>query len=320
MENDIRLYSVVKLLTVFICVVFLMSNGRIGPCCPMGQEVPAANELDLSSLDAPKDTPQPASTVSDVSNSPQNTNAMGTGNTANAVAPGQSAETAPKTDPAASVKKTQKFTELVLAGGWVGAIIFLLSLIACTLVIHFLLVFRRSVLMPSDFQKEVTTLLESGRIRQAMEQCRREPSPFANALLAGLLNGESGMGAVERGVEDAVAEETATMYRKVEYLSVIGNIAPMLGLLGTVIGMVMAFGELAASDGLGRNLAQGIYFALVTTVEGLLVAIPALLAYALFNSRVAVLASELTHSLETAIRPLRKPAIPPAITPPADRT
>lgn len=204
------------------------------------------------------------------------------------------------------MSKTQSLTELLFAGGWVGGVIFLLSLAACTLVILFLLQFRRKVLIPSELIAEMTALLESGRIRQVMERCRQEPCAFTNALLAGLQNGDAGFGAVERSVEETIAEETAAMYRKVELLSVIGNIAPMLGLLGTVIGMVLAFGELAASDGLGRNLAQGIYFALVTTVEGLLVAIPSLLAYALFNNRVAALSTELTHALEATIRPLRK--------------
>ncbi|MBR2002911.1 MAG: MotA/TolQ/ExbB proton channel family protein, partial [Thermoguttaceae bacterium] len=114
----------------------------------------------------------------------------------------------------------------------------------------------------------------------------------------GLRETDRGWAAVEKGLEDAVAEETAAFYRRTEPLATIGNVAPMLGLLGTVVGMVSTFGELAVADGSGRNLAGGIYFALVTTVDGLLVAIPVLVAHSVLNARGAARFAELVQRLD----------------------
>ncbi|MDD3587391.1 MAG: MotA/TolQ/ExbB proton channel family protein, partial [Thermoguttaceae bacterium] len=188
----------------------------------------------------------------------------------------------------------------------IGVVIFILSLYACMRAVQFCLAFRRSKMMPQDTYREVSQLIELGRLRQAIQCCDDDGSAYARIVSAAIGQADGGWSAVEQAAQDALTEEAAGMYRHVEVLSVVGNIAPMLGLLGTVLGMVIAFGELATSDGLAKNLAQGIYFALVTTVDGLLVAIPALLAFSFFNNRVAVLTAELTHRVEGTLRPLRR--------------
>jgi biopolymer transport protein ExbB len=124
-------------------------------------------------------------------------------------------------------------------------------------------------------------------------------------------------------MEDATAEQSARLFRKIEYLSVIGNIAPMLGLLGTVIGMIVAFRQVAATQGAARaaDLAEGIYLALVTTVEGLIVAIPALGAFAVFRNRVDQLVAEVAYVAQHVFAPLKRgraaaPPPAPATAPP----
>ena len=109
-------------------------------------------------------------------------------------------------------------------------------------------------------------------------------------------------------MEDATAEESARLFRKIEYLSVIGNIAPMLGLLGTVIGILMAFKKVASLGVTAQaaDLAGGIYLALVTTVEGLIVAIPALGAFAVFRNRVDQLVAEVGSSVVQVFAPLKR--------------
>jgi biopolymer transport protein ExbB len=128
-----------------------------------------------------------------------------------------------------------------------------------------------------------------------------------------------------------MADQSARLFRKIEYLSVIGNIAPMLGLLGTVIGMIFAFREVANTQGAARaaDLAEGIYLALVTTVEGLIVAIPALAVFAVFRSRVDQLVAETSYAAQHVFAPLKRgrtpapgvgpapPAAPPAAPPSA---
>ena len=96
--------------------------------------------------------------------------------------------------------------------------------------------------------------------------------------------------------------------RRIEYLSVIGNIAPMVGLLGTVTGMIFAFQQVAATRGAAGagDLAEGIYQALVTTVGGLVVAIPALAIYAVCRNRVDSLVAEVAHQSQHALAPIKR--------------
>ena len=207
---------------------------------------------------------------------------------------------------------------LIKAGGWVGAIIFLLSLAAGAVAIQLLLTIRRKKLLPEELIDQFSEMVEKGRLQSALSCCRKHPSLLATVLTAGLKNFEAGWDDVEKGASESLAQETARLYRRSDFLAVIGNIAPMLGLLGTVLGMVAAFGELAASDGLGRfaNLAQGIYFALVTTVDGLLVAIPSLALYSYFNHRVASFSAEAAELATEMFRPLKRHFLSRGAVPP----
>lgn len=198
--------------------------------------------------------------------------------------------------------------DILLAGGIVGYLIMLLSVAALALVIEHAISIRAAVLMPTGLANRVAELLAANQLTAAEQQCKLQPSVLGSVLYAGLTEADGGWPAVEKAMEDAVADQSARLFRKIEYLSVIGNIAPMLGLLGTVIGMVIAFREVAITQGAARaaDLAQGIYLALVTTVEGLLVAIPCLAVYAFFRSRVDQLVAEVSQSATHATAPLRR--------------
>jgi len=197
---------------------------------------------------------------------------------------------------------------LLEAGGVVGLLILLLSIAAVALVVEHLMTIRASVLMPPNLAEEVEQLLASAQPAAAAEYCRQRPSVLGYIIEAGLTEVDGGWPSVEKGMEDALADQSARLLRKIEYLSLIGNIAPMLGLLGTVLGMIFAFGEVADTQGAARaaDLAEGIYLALVTTVEGLSVAIPALGAFAIFRNRVDQLIAEVAQSAQHAMRPLKR--------------
>ncbi len=197
---------------------------------------------------------------------------------------------------------------ILLSGGPIGWVIIVLSIVAVALVVEHALSIRASVLMPSGLAQQVREMLRGGQVPQAVQHCKLQPSVLSQVLLAGLSELEGRWNAVEKAMEDALAHETARLYRKIEYLSVIGNIAPMLGLLGTVIGMIQAFREVAATQGVARaaDLAQGIYLALVTTVEGLVVAIPALAAYAIFRNRVDQLMAEVAYTALHVFTPFKR--------------
>jgi biopolymer transport protein ExbB len=198
--------------------------------------------------------------------------------------------------------------EFLKAGGIIGLLIMLLSVGAVALVVEHLMTIRASVLMPAGLADEVRELLTAGKVGPASQRCGMEPSLLAHVLGAGLAEADGGWPAVEKAVEDATAEQSARLFRKVEYLSVIGNIAPMLGLLGTVIGMILAFRKVADTQGAARaaDLAEGIYLALVTTVEGLIVAIPSLAAFAVFRNRVDQLVAEATYVAQHVFAPLKR--------------
>ena len=215
--------------------------------------------------------------------------------------PGTSAEMPP-----------EGFFDIVFSGGWVGALIMLLllalSVTAAYLAIDHLLTIRRSEIMPDGLSDHVRQLLAAGKIVEADQACRSKPSFLSFVMLNGLAEVESGWPAVEKAMEDATAEQSARLFRKIEYLSVIGNIAPMVGLLGTVTGMIVAFQRVAVTQGSAgaADLAEGIYQALVTTVGGLLVAIPSLGVFAIFRNRVDQFVAEAAYLAQHAFAPLKR--------------
>lgn len=206
-----------------------------------------------------------------------------------------------------STEHELSFWSLLQASGVIGYLIILLSLIAVALIIEYFLLIRRQQLMPAGLALGILQLLSQGKLGEAQEKCEDDSSALAQIVQAGMLQYEYGWDAVEKAAEEMTADQAARLYRKVEYLNVIGNIAPMLGLLGTVVGMVIAFQQMSDSAGYGRaaELAKGIYLALITTVEGLVVAIPCLAAYSFFNNRIATLISETTFVAEQVLHPLK---------------
>ncbi len=221
------------------------------------------------------------------------------------------AQTAPDTEvtpPASS------FVTVLFSGGPVGIVILLvllsLSVVAAYLIFDHLITIRRRDLLPEGLADQVRQALTGGDVAAAQRICSERPSMLSFVLAHGLSEMEFGWSSVEKSLEDALAEQAARLYRKIEYLSVIGNIAPMVGLLGTVTGMIIAFQKVAATQGLASapQLAEGIYQALVTTVGGLIVAIPAIGAFAIFRNRVDQLVAEAAFSAQHVFTPLRKKA------------
>lgn len=204
------------------------------------------------------------------------------------------------------------FLAIVFSGGWVGlmilALLLALSLTAAYLVFEHIMTLRRSEIMPDELAERVRQSLLAGRLEEAQEACRSAPSFLAFVLLHGLAEVDGGWSEVEKALEDAVAEQSARLFRKIEYLSVIGNIAPMVGLLGTVTGMIFAFQQVATTQGSAGagELAEGIYQALVTTVGGLIVAIPSLGAFAVFRNRVDQLVAEAAYVAQHVFTPLKR--------------
>ena len=186
--------------------------------------------------------------------------------------------------------------EMLAAGGTIGYVIMFLSFLMVALIVDACIHLRKSNFMPPGLAEEVHQLLSLQKFQEAQTVCQKHPGFLSRVLNAGLEEVPTGSyAAVEKAMEDAAVEQSARCSRRVEYLSVISTLAPMLGLMGTVWGMIVAFMEfeLKANPQISE-LAPGIYKALVTTLQGLGVAIPAIGALAVFRSRIEDLTSEST--------------------------
>ena len=183
--------------------------------------------------------------------------------------------------------------ELIRAGGAVGYLIVGLSIAMVALILEHLLSIRRGVLMPAGLAEEIHKMLAESQYAEAAERCRERGGFLGHVLGAGMAEVELGYSAIEKSMEDASTEQSARLFRKIEYLNVISTLAPMLGLLGTVWGMINAFLEFESkANPQVSELAPGIYKALITTLLGLGVAVPALAAFAIFRNRIDELVAE----------------------------
>lgn len=219
----------------------------------------------------------------------------------NAQTPGDNLTDAPPTNGNAeqSADNTQAKQQdldiktLFKAGGVVGMIIIALSVAMVALIVEHLLSIRRAALMPHGLAEEVHGLILQGKFRDAEEVCKNNPSFLGHVLASGVTEAELDYSAVEKSMEDAATEQSARLFRKIEFLNVIGTLAPMLGLMGTVWGMIQAFHtfQLSANPQVSE-LAPKISTALVTTLLGLMVAVPALGAFAMFRNRIDELVAE----------------------------
>jgi biopolymer transport protein ExbB len=213
-------------------------------------------------------------------------------------------------DPVA--RPPQGFFEILFSGGPIGVAIMLvligLSLTAAYLVFENMLSIRRTHIAPDGLSDQVRALVASGRISEAVQLCQANGSYLAWVMQYGLSEVDGGWPEIEKAMEDASAEQAARLFRKIEYLAVLGNIAPMVGLLGTVVGMLVAFKEVADSEGNAgaAQLAEGIYQALVTTVVGLIIAIPSLGAFAIFRNRVDQFVAEASYAALHGLSPLKR--------------
>jgi len=200
--------------------------------------------------------------------------------------------------------------KLIQLGGLVGWIIILLSCIALGLVIEYALSIRRPRLAPPRDILVLQKLIRERKFDEILKLDSGKTSFLTQVVIAGLKETSQGYNAMLKAMEDTVEALNAALARKIEHLNVIGNISPMLGLLGTVTGMLRCFNEISQVTGAiePQQLAGGIFEALITTCMGLIVAIPTIYCYALFRNRVdeltaetALRAEELVHAFKTEV-------------------
>lgn len=180
---------------------------------------------------------------------------------------------------------------------------------------------RPQRIMPGKLRKQAATSLQQGRYRETLTMLSDDSSDFARVLHGGLSKASGGFTAMQRGLERSAGEVVARRNRPVEILNVIGQVSPMLGLFGTVYGMILAFQSIVTSGGNADPvlLAGGIGTALVTTFWGLVVAIPALSGYAAIRGRLDASQAEAINEAANIMDTFRadaaaKPGLPAAQT------
>ena len=173
-------------------------------------------------------------------------------------------------------------------------VIWSFSILSIALIIQNALLIRRTTLVPELAVAQIKTMFDEHRFREALEFCQTDPSFVAGVVHAGLIEAANGYEAMQGAMEDAAAERTSRMYRKIEWLNLIGNVTPLCGLTGTIWGMITAFAAIEAKGGKANpsDLAGGILIALISTFSGLMTAIPALVSYGVFKGKVEQLSME----------------------------
>jgi len=205
------------------------------------------------------------------------------------------------------------FDHFVRKGGAITWFILVpLSVATVALTIEYCLSIRRKTFVPAESFDRIADHLSRKEYAQALDYTDDQPDMLAAVVNVGLLESANGYAAMERAVEETLEERSARMMRKIEYLNVIGNISPMVGLFGTVYGMISLFASIREAGGMPEpaRIADDISVALVTTFWGLLVAIPALSVFAIFRNRIDVLAAECALASDRLLAPFKPGARP----------
>ena len=187
----------------------------------------------------------------------------------------------------AAVQKTT-FWMLIKQGGWSMFPLGAFSVAMLFFIIRNIMMLREKNLLRVDLKENIEAKLSARDVAGAREICEKNPSLMTSVLDAGLeriSEGDSDVSHVAEAIEEAGNEQMVTFMKPINYLSILGGTAPMLGLLGTVSGMIKAFQNIALG-GMGKPevLAGNIGEALITTATGLVIAIPSMIAYFVFKN------------------------------------
>ena len=194
---------------------------------------------------------------------------------------------------------------------WVGSsmiwLLILLSVVNVSMIGTLWNVNRRRRILPERFAREVEGMLGAGDDATALQLVSGEASDYSLVLRSALEQAPAGHAAMLRAAEQAGEEVAVKRFRRLEMLNVLGQVSPMIGLFGTVYGMIVAFQTIAGTGGNADPvmLASGIGTALVTTFWGLLIAIPALSAYAAIRNTVDAATLECVRRAEKVIARFR---------------
>jgi biopolymer transport protein ExbB len=194
------------------------------------------------------------------------------------------------------------------------------SVVVIALIIEHFLTIRRTGIAPPDQVRRAKEQIEGRNFRDCLDGLKSSKTFFAQTMTAALQHARHGFEAMHEAALERSSQLSGRMFRKAEYLNILGNLGPLLGLLGTVWGMIEAFGELGAAGGGGGELAGGISKALVNTLAGLALAILGIGFFGLCRNRIESLTVAATvdaldlleYFRPSAVRSAERPAVRPA--------
>lgn len=191
---------------------------------------------------------------------------------------------------------TMNFLEMSLKGGWIMIPILILSVIAVYIFVERYLTIQKAAKEDATFMSEIRNFIVQGKIDEARIRCKSNPSPVALMIDKGITRIGKPLSDVREAIENVGKLEVVKLEKGLSTLATVSGAAPMIGFLGTVLGMIRAFYDMANAGGNFSisMLSNGIYTAMVTTVAGLIVGLIAYLAYNILVTKV----NTVVHKLE----------------------
>lgn len=203
-----------------------------------------------------------------------------------------------------SAVSSKSLLDFVKAGGLVGYFIIALSFAGIALVIEAFIHIKADKLIPSSVSEQFEELAHKKRLSEILTLCKANDSMLSRVVADALSHGQLGIEAVREAMLESGTREVTQLQQRVGYIGFIASVAPMLGLLGTVTGMISSFNVLGMAKGAARpdELAVGISEAMVTTCMGLVVAVPLMFFHSYFRDRVTRISQEASGICERLVR------------------
>jgi biopolymer transport protein ExbB len=189
---------------------------------------------------------------------------------------------------------------LMEQGGAIMLLLTLLSIVGVAWAVHCGLLIRPSQVMPKPFLDKLSGHISRSELREGVDACQSEGSVFGRIAAAALRKAGEPPHKIREVAQAAGSREASHLFQKISYLSNLGVISPMLGLLGTVLGMILAFKAIGMGSEVGRDivLAEAIYKAMITTAAGLVVGIPAMACYYYFRGKLLRIVTDMEQVVE----------------------
>ena len=212
--------------------------------------------------------------------------------------------------PVAETAQPEQLTLAVMIreGGWILYVIIGLSVITFIMLIYFFFTITPAREVPPNLLKRALSQIRAGDLRGAYQMCDGRDELLANVIKSGLKMAGHDRYVIQEAMESEGERGAAALWQRISYINNVGVIAPLLGLLGTVWGMMRAFGAIAFDDAQSRalSMAYSVSMAMITTAAGLLLAIPALLAYYYFRGRVIKIIAEVEAQASEVVEALSR--------------